>query len=134
MTAEEVSTKVAEILVQFGLQGLEYRHPYQLSLGQKRRLSVAGAAVLKKPLLLLDEPTFGQDAVNTFAILKFCEEMRSQGMAIMMVTHEEMIADTVATHRWEISEGRLVSQQVTKRGRNRDNMNLIERVEGSFST
>ncbi|MEK4512553.1 MULTISPECIES: ABC transporter ATP-binding protein [Paenibacillus] len=134
LTAEEVSTKVAEILVQFGLQGLEYRHPYQLSLGQKRRLSVAGAAVLKKPLLLLDEPTFGQDAVNTFAILKFCEEMRSQGMAIMMVTHEEMIADTVATHRWEISEGRLVSQQVTKRGRNRDNMNLIERVEGSFST
>src|SRR5690606_16420715 len=106
---EAVEERVREALMTFGLEGLNHRHPYQLSLGQKRRLSVAGAAVLNKPILLLDEPTFGQDAVNTFAILQVCEELRRKGTAIVMVTHEEKIADRVATQRWEVREGRIVS-------------------------
>lgn len=113
---EAVEERVREALMTFGLEGLNHRHPYQLSLGQKRRLSVAGAAVLNKPILLLDEPTFGQDAVNTFAILQVCEELRRKGTAIVMVTHEEKIADRVATQRWEVREGRIVSQRLTPRG------------------
>ncbi|WP_110933861.1 ABC transporter ATP-binding protein [Paenibacillus bouchesdurhonensis] len=116
MPEEAVSEQVSKSLLTFGLEGLDHRHPYQLSLGQKRRLSVAGAVVLHKPILLLDEPTFGQDAVNTFAILRVCEELRRQGTAIVMVTHEEKIADIIATKRWEVREGSMVSQQFTERG------------------
>lgn len=116
LSEEVVLEQVSKSLLTFGLEGLDHRHPYQLSLGQKRRLSVAGAAVLDKPILLLDEPTFGQDAVNTFAILRVCEELRRQGTAIVMVTHEEKIADIIATQRWEVREGRMVSQQFTERG------------------
>ncbi|MFD3261306.1 ABC transporter ATP-binding protein [Paenibacillus lentus] len=116
MDEEDISKQVSEALLTFGLEGLGHRHPYQLSLGQKRRLSVAGAAVLNKPILLLDEPTFGQDAVNTFAILQVCEELRRQGTAVIMVTHEEKIAEIIATKRWEVREGRIVSQQLTERG------------------
>lgn len=114
---EAISRHVQEALLTFGLEGLDQRHPYQLSLGQKRRLSVAGAAVLNKSVLLLDEPTFGQDAVNTFAILQVCEQLRRQGTAIVMVTHEEMIADKLATQRWEVREGRISSLMLTKRGK-----------------
>ncbi|WP_334075777.1 ABC transporter ATP-binding protein [Paenibacillus sp. A14] len=113
--AEEVSRRVDEALIRFGLAGLEMRHPYQLSLGQKRRLSVAGAAVLQRPVLLLDEPTFGQDAVNTFAILDLCEELRREGTAILMVTHEEKIAETVATRKWEVRDGVLTDCGLTER-------------------
>ncbi|AZK48372.1 ABC transporter ATP-binding protein [Paenibacillus lentus] len=116
LSEEVVLEQVNKSLRTFGLKGLDHRHPYQLSLGQKRRLSVAGAAVLDKPILLLDEPTFGQDAVNTFAILQVCEELRRLGTAIVMVTHEEKIADIIATQRWEVREGKMISQQLTERG------------------
>lgn len=135
MSEQDISKQVSEALLTFGLEGLDRRHPYQLSLGQKRRLSVAGAAVLNKPILLLDEPTFGQDAVNTFAILQVCEELRRQGTAVVMVTHEEKIADIIATQRWEVREGRIVSRQLTERGdemkrlRNRDVLAFQEEGE-----
>ncbi|MUG86565.1 ATP-binding cassette domain-containing protein [Paenibacillus timonensis] len=116
---EAIRERVAECLNRFGLTGLEGRHPYQLSLGQKRRLSVAAAAVREQRLLLLDEPTFGQDAVNTFAILQLCEELRRRGIAILMVTHEERIAERVATQHWEVREGRILSQRITPRAANR---------------
>lgn len=58
-----------------------------------------------RSVLLLDEPTFGQDAVNTFAILNLCEDLRRQGTAIVMVTHEEQIAARSATRQWEVREG-----------------------------
>ncbi|MNN57576.1 Energy-coupling factor transporter ATP-binding protein EcfA2 [compost metagenome] len=82
---------------------------------------MAGTVVLEKSVLLLDEPTFGQDAVNTFAILKMCEDLRQSGVAIIMVTHEEMIANRLATHRWEVREGELY-QSVTDRGRSLANV------------
>ena len=109
-------TKLYEAIGQFGLEGMEHRHPYQLSLGQKRRLSVAGATVLNKSVLLLDEPTFGQDAVSTFTILSLCEELRRQGTAIVMITHEEKLADTIATLEWRVMNGQLVERRLTKRG------------------
>lgn len=114
---KELQRRANQALEQFGLSGLEGRHPFQLSLGQKRRLSVAGTVVLEKSVLLLDEPTFGQDAVNTFAILQMCEELRQSGAAIIMVTHEEMIAHRLATHRWEVRKGELF-QSLTDRGQN----------------
>lgn len=113
---DEIAGLTADTLRQFGLLGLEERHPYQLSLGQKRRLSVAGSTVLQKPVLLLDEPTFGQDAVNTFAILKHCERLRRSGAAIVMVTHEEIIADTLATQRWVVRKGKVEVAGRTGRG------------------
>lgn len=112
---EELLQRVNHALGQFGLAGLESRHPYQLSLGQKRRLSVAGAAIMERPVLLLDEPTFGQDAVNTFAILNLCEDLRRRGTAIVMVTHEEQVAEAIATRRWEVREGTLIDCGSTDR-------------------
>lgn len=116
LPSDEIAEHTAETLRQFGLQGLEERHPYQLSLGQKRRLSVAGSTVLRQPVLLLDEPTFGQDAVNTFAILKHCERLRRSGTAIIMVTHEEIIAGTIATQRWVVRNGKVEADHSAKEG------------------
>ncbi|MFC4599816.1 ABC transporter ATP-binding protein [Cohnella hongkongensis] len=83
------------------------RHPYQLSMGQKRRLSVASAIVRGQRLLLLDEPTFGLDARNTFALLALLERLRSEGMAILMVTHDARIAERYGSGIWRVREGRL---------------------------
>ncbi|NGZ76742.1 ABC transporter ATP-binding protein [Saccharibacillus alkalitolerans] len=112
-----IALRADECLNRFGLGDYADRHPYLLSLGQKRRLSVASAVVSDKPLLLLDEPTFGQDARNAFAMLDLCEELRASGHAVLMITHENEIAERLATQVWRVEGGRLVSAESTGRPR-----------------
>lgn len=118
MPPEEAKAEADRCLERFGLKGMDGRHPYQLSTGQKRRLSVATAMARQPAVLLLDEPTFGQDARNTFAILEMCEQLRRAGTAILMVTHEMEIAKRAATHIWEIREGQLTSSMPSPRWSN----------------
>lgn len=95
----------------FQLPMNEMRHPYQLSIGQKRRLSVATAFTTGAKILLLDEPTFGQDARNTFMMLEQLEHLRKEGIAIVMVTHDLKIAENFATEVWTIDNGNLVEMR-----------------------
>lgn len=99
--------KAEELMDWLQLNGVAKRHPYQLSMGQKRRLSVASAIIRGQRLLLLDEPTFGLDARNTFAMLEKLEQLRSEGMSIIMVTHDARIVNSFCTGLWRIEEGRL---------------------------
>ncbi|WP_018887409.1 ABC transporter ATP-binding protein [Paenibacillus massiliensis] len=98
---------VQQLLARFGLLSLEHRHPYQLSLGQKRRLSIATAIIREPKVLLLDEPTFGQDARNTFSILDLLESLRSAGTAIIMVTHDAEAVRRYCTDEWRVRHGRV---------------------------
>ncbi|MCZ1265745.1 ABC transporter ATP-binding protein [Paenibacillus tundrae] len=107
LTAAERGIRTDHMLEQFGLSELSGRHPYQLSMGQKRRLSVASALVREQRILLLDEPTFGQDARNTFAMLSQLERLRREGTAIVMVTHDREIVKRYCTRIWTVHEGRL---------------------------
>ncbi|WP_226001450.1 ABC transporter ATP-binding protein [Paenibacillus sp. BJ-4] len=111
-TAEQRSERVDRMLVQFGLERLDERHPYQLSLGQKRRLSIATAMIREPAVLLLDEPTFGQDARNTFVILDMLEELRVAGTAIVMVTHDPEIVRRYCTGTWRVQKGELRHEPV----------------------
>jgi energy-coupling factor transporter ATP-binding protein EcfA2 len=92
----------------FSLLEHQQKHPYQLSMGQKRRLSVASSMMQKQSILLLDEPTFGQDSRNTFALLELLEQERQRGTTIIMVTHDEEIVNNFSTRIWMISKGRLI--------------------------
>ncbi|MNW28952.1 putative HMP/thiamine import ATP-binding protein YkoD [compost metagenome] len=104
--AEQRKHRIQQLLDQFGLLPMKHRHPYQLSLGQKRRLSIATAIIREPKVLLLDEPTFGQDARNTFAILDLLESLRSAGTAIIMVTHDAEAVRRYCTDEWRVRHGR----------------------------
>lgn len=106
-SSADIENKVRALLGSFDLTMNEDRHPYQLSIGQKRRLSIASAVVNGKDYMLLDEPTFGQDARNTFAILEMLETIRRQGTTIIMVTHDHHIVRHFAHQVWHIDRGRL---------------------------
>ncbi|WP_044747224.1 ABC transporter ATP-binding protein [Bacillus alveayuensis] len=113
MNEQEIQQKVEEMLELFHLQKHRKQHPYQLSMGQKRRLSVAASIVKKQPIILLDEPTFGQDSFNTFQLLELLEHYRKEGTTIFMVTHDQQIANHIATRMWVIENGQLVKDVVT---------------------
>ncbi|ARI78718.1 ABC transporter ATP-binding protein [Halobacillus mangrovi] len=107
---EKISERVDELLGVYHLDKHKQTHPYQLSMGQKRRLSVAASIVREQPIILLDEPTFGQDAKNTFAILEHLEELRAQGNTIIMVTHDLNIVEHFANKVWLVENGELTKE------------------------
>lgn len=111
-----IHRRVCEMLDKFSLESVRGNHPFQLSIGQKRRLSVATALMEQPQVLLLDEPTFGQDAKNTFQLLDQLYQLQQLGTTIIMVTHELEIVRHYATHVLEIDAGRLVANKHRDRG------------------
>ncbi|WP_058307652.1 ABC transporter ATP-binding protein [Gracilibacillus massiliensis] len=103
--------KIKEYLKRYRLEQVNDHHPYQLSIGQKRRLSVATATIMVEDIIILDEPTFGQDAINTFMMLDCLEELKQKGITIVMVTHDQQIVDHFATKEWKIEQGELVEEK-----------------------
>lgn len=115
---ERVEKRVEELLERFKLSPYKDHHPYSLSMGQKRRLSVAASTVSSKEILLLDEPTFGQDAHNTFSLIEMLQTLQRKGSAILMVTHDERIIHHFATRVWTIEKGRLIRDVAVNVGDN----------------
>lgn len=116
-TEIEIERIARERLEMFALWEHRHKHPYQLSTGQKRRLSVCASIHDCQRILLLDEPTFGLDAQNTFALLSWLQQLQQQGITIVMVTHSEEIAHYYADRIWWIRKGRLYKEttQTSKR-------------------
>ncbi|PZN11357.1 MAG: ABC transporter, partial [Bacillota bacterium] len=104
----EVRRRTQDLLRQFGLEALSGAHPYTLSQGQKRRLSVASMLTVPRPLLILDEPTFGQDARTAVALVQRLAGLHRQGVTIVMTTHDLELAAATATRVLVFGQGRLL--------------------------
>ena len=76
---EEWQPLVEELLSQFHLTKQRQNNPFTLSQGQKRRLSVATMLTNEQEMLILDEPTFGQDQVNTNRIMTLLRDLNQKG-------------------------------------------------------
>ena len=85
--------RVSAMLEAVGLQGLERRLPQQLSGGQLQRVAIARALVHRPDLLLADEPTGNLDPrTATLVMDALTAQTRSQGSALVLVTHSEQAA------------------------------------------
>jgi energy-coupling factor transport system ATP-binding protein len=87
------------LLERLGLTGFADANPYTLSGGQQRRLSVATALATSPRVLVLDEPTFGQDAETWRELVTLLAEQRAQGCAVAVVTHDTDLVDVLADDR-----------------------------------
>lgn len=102
--ADEKTLQILELL---NLTNVKNQHPYEISMGQKRRLSVATALSSDADIILLDEPTFGLDSHNTFQLIELFQERVSKGQSIIMVTHDPEIIKRYPTRRWAINNKQL---------------------------
>ncbi|WP_082800086.1 ABC transporter ATP-binding protein [Metabacillus fastidiosus] len=80
--------RVNELLEQFHLTDRRENNPFSLSQGQKRRLSVATMLTNDQQILILDEPTFGQDYINTKGLMTLLKNLNDSGKTIIMITHD----------------------------------------------
>ncbi|TAL10327.1 MAG: energy-coupling factor ABC transporter ATP-binding protein [Chloroflexota bacterium] len=87
------------------------RNPYRLSGGEQRRLSAAPALLRRPALLLLDEPTFGQDRLGWEAIADIVNELVEAGTTVVAATHDVAFAARIATRRIEMDDGWIVADE-----------------------
>ena len=96
-----------ELLERLGLSERAKHLPHQLSVGQKRRVALARALLLRPALILADEPTNDLDPRRAAQVSEFLLSLPADGYALVLVTHDQQLARR-AGNRWLISEGRLV--------------------------
>src|SRR5207245_9488866 len=82
-----------------GVAALADANPYTPSGGQQRRLSVATALATSPRVLVLDEPTFGQDTQTWRELVALLAEQRAAGCAVAVATHDAELVDVLADDR-----------------------------------
>ncbi|WP_309135294.1 energy-coupling factor transporter ATPase [Cellulomonas sp.] len=104
-----VAAAVEDLLRRLDLTAERDVHPFLLSGGQKRRLSVGTALVTGARVLVLDEPTYGQDRERAAELLALLERLVAEGTTVLLVTHDLQLVADHATHVAVLHEGRLVA-------------------------
>ncbi|MEC4818685.1 MAG: ABC transporter ATP-binding protein [Scytonema sp. PMC 1069.18] len=116
----EIKQRVESVLKEFGLTELAKRPVHHLSLGQKKRVSIADVMVLKPELLLLDEPTAYLDRLHTRNLMATLKNIHASGTTILMATHDLDLVYGWADWIFVMDKGRLVlegtPQQVFSQG------------------
>lgn len=107
--AAEIRERVEEMLHRFGLEHRADAHPFLLSGGEKRRLSVGTALISRPQVLVLDEPTFGQDRARTDELLAIVHDLRRDGTTVLLVTHDASLVAAHTTHAVRVGEGRILA-------------------------
>lgn len=96
LSAGETTSRVDELLVRLRLDHLADANPFTLSGGEKRRLSVATVLATKPRVLVLDEPTFGQDSRTWSEMLALLAALVDDGSAVVAITHDAELVDALA--------------------------------------
>jgi energy-coupling factor transport system ATP-binding protein len=111
---DEVRARVDDMLDRFGLTAKASVHPFLLSGGQKRRLSVGTALIAGPPVLALDEPTFGQDRERAEELLGLLDGLHRDGTTVIVVTHDMQLVAEHASRTAVVSQGRLIAHGPTE--------------------
>jgi energy-coupling factor transporter ATP-binding protein EcfA2 len=99
----EVDQRVDELLTRLRLHHLAGANPFTLSGGEKRRLSVATVLASRPQLLVLDEPTFGQDFRTWQEVVALLAEVADEGTAIVTVSHDREFVDALADREYVLA-------------------------------
>lgn len=86
---DELAARTDDLAARLRLNHLLDANPFTLSGGEKRRLSVASALATAPKILILDEPTFGQDARTWAELVDLIRELLAGGTAVISITHDE---------------------------------------------
>lgn len=88
LSAEEAAARAEEALATVGLLAEADAHPHHLSLSERKRVALAGVLAMHTPVVVLDEPTTGQDARGVEMIAGIVERLAAEGRTVIAVTHD----------------------------------------------
>jgi energy-coupling factor transport system ATP-binding protein len=90
-----------------GLADLRQRNPYALSVGQQQRVALSSILSIEPALLVLDEPTMGQDWASLSRVMDFLAELNGHGQAILLITHDYKLVCRYAHRILSLEDGRV---------------------------
>ena len=110
MTKEEAKEKGMQLLKRVGMDSKADCYPSQISGGQKQRVAIARALAMNPKIMLFDEPTSALDPERVGEVLAVMKELASEGMTMVVVTHEIGFAREVADRVIFMDDGYIVEQ------------------------
>ena len=105
----EVEARVHEVLKTCGLYSFRKWPISALSFGQKKRVTIASILVLKPEIIILDEPTAGQDYKTYTDIMNFLDSLQKQGHTIVMITHDMQLMLEYSDRCIVVLEGEIIA-------------------------
>ncbi|MBM6699128.1 ATP-binding cassette domain-containing protein [Bifidobacterium pullorum subsp. saeculare] len=111
---EEAERRARELLTRFRLIQYAKANPYTLSGGEKRRLTVAASLAAAPRVLILDEPTFGQDRRTWMQIVRLIHSLRGDGVSIIVVTHDRDLVTALGARVVELVPDDAAGEWVTE--------------------
>jgi len=108
MDEDTIREKVEKVLKICGLYPFRKWPVSALSFGQKKRVTIASILVMEPQILILDEPTAGQDYKHYTEIMEFLKSLNNQGVTILMITHDMHLMLEYTPHAIVISDGRKI--------------------------
>jgi energy-coupling factor transporter ATP-binding protein EcfA2 len=112
LAPDETEARIAGLLRRLRLEHLARANPFTLSGGEQRRLSVATVLATRPRVLMLDEPTFGQDARTWVELVDLLGELLDAGSAVLAVTHDEALVAALAGTVLRLGEGAPAEREV----------------------
>lgn len=106
----EASVKAMELLQKVGLEDKANYYPEQLSGGQKQRVAIARALAMEPKVMLFDEPTSALDPELVGEVLQVMKDLASEGMTMVIVTHEMGFAKEVADRVIMLADGNIIEE------------------------
>ncbi len=88
LPAAEIPERADEALAAVGLLAEADAHPHHLSLSERKRVALAGVLAMRTPVVVLDEPTTGQDARGVEMIAGIVERLAAEGRTVIAITHD----------------------------------------------
>ncbi|MFA7549589.1 MAG: ATP-binding cassette domain-containing protein [Sedimentibacter sp.] len=110
-TRENIKSRAEEFLKSLELEGKEDSYPFQLSGGQQQRVAIARACMLNPSVLCFDEPTSALDDQTRGQISKIIKYLSSEGIAIIIVTHDNAFADEIAHRIITMKDGKITIEE-----------------------
>ncbi len=115
MPPDETEKQVERVLVEFGLAGYGDESPYILSQALKRRLTVASVLSMKPKILVLDEPTIGQDRLMANKLMRYIIDLNlKEGLTVVLITHDMRIVAEFCPRAVVMANGEIVYDGATR--------------------
>jgi len=106
---DRIAARVDAVLERVDMTEFAERHPFTLGKGQRQRLAVASVLALEPEVLVIDEPTTGQDHVGARAMLELIADLNGSGHTVVMITHDMTLVAEYARRTLLFAGGRLIA-------------------------
>jgi energy-coupling factor transport system ATP-binding protein len=105
----DAAARTEETLDALGLTGVRARHPLSLSEGQRRRVALAAVLVRRPRMLVLDEPTLGQDEQGRAALARIVAGLAAAGTGVLAISHDPEFVNDACQRVLRLEAGRIVA-------------------------